>query len=54
MAVTPDCAACQFVKNFGPGFWVGFGGKFIPEVFYQLQTLEPAQMFNGLKCGFHG
>lgn len=30
-----------------------FAGELIPEVFYQLQALKPAQMFNRFQCGFH-
>jgi hypothetical protein len=53
MTVTPIGASRQLVKNFRACFWCGLGRKLIPEVFYQLQTLESAKMFNGLQCGFH-
>lgn len=49
VTVTPIGAARQFVKNFRAWLWCGPGRKLIPEVFHQLQTLESAEMFNGLQ-----
>jgi hypothetical protein len=43
VTVTPIGAARQLVKNVRACFWCGLGRKLVPEVFYQLQTLESSQ-----------
>ena len=53
VGVTPSGAAFQFVQNVGPGFRVCFNCELVPDIFDQLQSFKPAQMFNGLQCGFH-
>lgn len=53
MSVAPDGPAFQFIQHVSPGFGACFDCEFIPDVFDQLQPFKPAQMFNGLQCGFH-
>lgn len=52
VGVTPGGVAFQFAKHFRACLLVHFASE-VPEVFYQLQALKPAWMFDGLQCGIH-
>ena len=53
VGIAPSGPAFQFIPHVSPSFGVCFDCEFIPDIFDPLQSFKPAQMFNGLKCGFH-